>query len=82
MKKFYCIGKKWWDKINGNTYCNAKIIDENGDTITYIGFQYGYGHFYYQQAKKELEKTTKEDFELVDMGSDYTLKKIVKNNLF
>ena len=32
-KKYFCVARKWFDKINGNTYFNAKAIDENGKTV-------------------------------------------------
>jgi len=80
-KTYFCIGKKWWDKINGNTYCNAKVIDGNGKTLFYIGFQYGYGSYYYSESKKQLQNTLGNDnFNLVDLGAEYTLKKTTKSD--
>lgn len=81
QKKFFCVGRKWFDKVNGNTYCNAKVLDENGGVVFYIGFQYGYGMQYLYEAKKELKRTYK-NFILIDLGCMYDKKRILKNNEF
>lgn len=81
MEKYFCIGKKWFDKVNGNTYNNAKVIDENGKTLFYVGFGYGYGHHYFDRAKAELIKIDP-DAELIDLGATNDLKRVLKNNLF
>lgn len=87
-KHFYCIGKKWFDKVNGNTYFNAKVCDKDGNTIFYTGFQYGYGSQYFSEAKKQLAKIIDpagydaENWVLVDFGCTHDLKKVLKNNEF
>tara|TARA_Y100001963_G_C6779201_1_gene448983 strand:+ start:477 stop:767 length:291 start_codon:yes stop_codon:yes gene_type:complete len=45
-KKFICIVKVWLDKINGNTYHNAKLFINNN--IIETGLTYGYGNQYEQ----------------------------------
>lgn len=84
MKVYFIKGAKWWDKINGNTYCNAKVIDQNGETMFYIGYQYGYGSFYLHEAEKMLKERLRKNakFKIVDLGAEYIKKRIVRNNEF
>lgn len=49
------LGRKWHDKINGNTYCTAGILI-NGKLVGKTEYQYGYGDFYEQAATEWLEK--------------------------
>ena len=79
--KYFVIAKKWFDKINGNTYYNAKIINDNGQTVLFTGFSYGYGKQYLDDANKQLKKITK-NFDLIDIGESFTKKSILKNNNF
>lgn len=85
MKKTYFIlGAKWFDKVNGNTYFNARVIDgETGETLFYTGFQYGYGSQYAYEAREQLRKHLGTDeFNAVDIGSFYMRKREVKNGWF
>ena len=43
------IGRKWFDRINGNTYHTATIL-VNGETVHAIPFSYGYGDMYLQSS--------------------------------
>lgn len=49
------IGKKWFDKVNGNTYHTARIM-VNGKTVGEIPYQYGYGDQYYYNAARWLHE--------------------------
>jgi hypothetical protein len=49
------FGRKWFDKVNGNTYCTAQIMI-NGITVGKTPFQYGYGDFYMQAASEWLRE--------------------------
>jgi hypothetical protein len=49
------IGKRWFDRINGNTYHSVAII-VNGESVAYLPFQYGYDDQYRQTAQKWLTK--------------------------
>lgn len=86
MKKTYFIlGAKWFDKVNGNTYFNARVIDgESGETLFYTGFQYGYGSQYAHEAREQLSKRLGGSyyFNAVDLGSFYMKKREVKNGWF
>lgn len=81
MKKYFCIAKKWFDKVNGNTYFNSKVMDDNGNTVFYTGFQYGYGSAYLYEAEKELKKIDN-DFKLIDLGATHDKQSILKKNQF
>ena len=56
-------------------------MDDNGQTVLFTGFQYGYGKQYLNDANKQLEKLTK-NFDLIDLGESFTKKTILKNNNF
>ena len=85
MKKknsFVVIGGKWFDKVNGNTYHNAKIIDYAGN-VYYTGFAYGYGTQYLENARKYIVNELKiKNPEIINGGDFYTLKRDVKNGNF
>jgi len=51
-------GRKWFDKINGNTYHSANVIvtTNQGVELLKVPYQYGYGDQYLQSAFDELEK--------------------------
>ena len=55
----HCYGRKWWDKINGNSYFSAEIVlnygQPNAQTIV-LPFQYGYGDAYIYTALRELKE--------------------------
>lgn len=54
--KFTVIAKKWFDKVNGNTYHSVRCI-RHKDNATYVGpFQYGYGEHYKQTALAMMAK--------------------------
>lgn len=55
-RMYVVVGGKWFDKVNGNTYCNAKIYDPRTSTIFYAGYEYGYGSYYLETAKKEIQR--------------------------
>lgn len=58
MKDIMVIGRRWFDKINGNTYCAAKVFIDGKHVLT-TDWTYGYGDFYQQLAAMELnEKDT------------------------
>ena len=77
----YCVGAKWFDKVNGNTYNNVKVID--GESIDFLGYGYGYGSDYYYRAKSHFEAIYGADgFKLVDLGAAYYKKADVKNGNF
>lgn len=43
------VGRRWFDRINGNTYFTAYIY-KGRDLLTVIPYQYGYGDQYRQAA--------------------------------
>lgn len=49
------LGKRWFDKVNGNTYCSADVYFD-GVLVAEVPFEYGYGSFYRQAAFAELRR--------------------------
>jgi hypothetical protein len=60
MKIFSIVveGRKWFDKVNGNTYHCANVIvtTDEGVKVLKAPYQYGYGDQYLYSAFDELEK--------------------------
>ena len=62
MKKINAIiinGRRWFDKINGNTYhtASANVIFADGSDRSFsIQYQYGYGDQYLQSAWDAIKK--------------------------
>lgn len=83
-KIFVVIGGQWFDKVNGNTYHNAKIIETDGEkNIYYSGYEYGYGSQYMTSAKRFVEEELKiSNYELVNAGFFPVNKRNLKDNLF
>ena len=48
--KFTVIAKKWFDRINGNTYHSVRCIRHSDNAVCVGGFRYGYGDHYRQTA--------------------------------
>jgi len=65
MAKYLIEGKKWFDKVNGNTYHSVYITDvQTNKLIAKSEMEYGYGDQWKQTAYEELMKlglATKED---------------------
>ncbi len=49
------IGRRWFERVNGNTYYSAEII-VNGNHVHKIDFSYGYGNQFEWDAAAWLEK--------------------------
>jgi hypothetical protein len=48
------IGKQWFDRVNGNTYCSADVIVDGKTYKT--AYTYGCGDHYMQSAKEILRR--------------------------
>ena len=55
-KRFLIIGAKWWDKVNGNTYNSAVIIDNKTNKKYCVPYQYGYGESWKNEAIKYINE--------------------------
>ena len=55
IKTITVIGKRWFDKVNGNTYCSARIYFDNVE-VCKVPWTYGYGNFYEQAASEKIAK--------------------------
>lgn len=82
MKTYVVVGGKWFDKVNGNTYHSAKVIDTETGNIEYTRFCYGYGQQYIHSAEEHIRATYKGQYKLIDGGSFYLNKREVKNGWF
>ena len=56
MIKYVIHAKKWRDKINGNTYHSAQILNTENNLMIASPFTYGYGEQYIQSASQRMIK--------------------------
>ena len=84
MKHYIAIvGALWFDKVNGNTYHNTKIVDLTTGETYYTGYSYGYGDSYVYDSYYFIEKKLKiYNYYLRDLGSFYITKTKCKKGLF
>lgn len=54
--KFIVIAKKWFDKVNGNTYHSVRCVRVRDNAVVVGAFQYGYGEQYKQTALAMMAK--------------------------
>jgi hypothetical protein len=47
------IGRRWFDKVNGNTYHSCECL-VNGEVVAYVPFSYGYDSAYEYSGMKKL----------------------------
>lgn len=50
------IGRRWFEKTNGNTYHSVELRGEDGKLLARVPFCYGYGDQYRQTAFAEAVK--------------------------
>src|SRR5512146_620995 len=62
--------KKWFDRVNGNTYHNVKVAI-NGQVLGTSGMTYGYGNQYMYTAFETLAK-----FGIFEWEKDETMVKV------
>lgn len=55
VKSISVIGRRWFDRVNGNTYHSATTL-VNGEPGPSVPYQYGYGSQYEYNAAMELDK--------------------------
>ncbi len=55
IESIMIIGKRWFDKVNGNTYCAARVY-LFGVEVLKVPWTYGYGNYYEQVSREELIK--------------------------
>lgn len=56
-KRFVVIGRRWFEKTNGNTYHSVSLINaRTGANITRNTFTYGYGDQFIHSAKEMAVK--------------------------
>lgn len=85
IKTYVVVGGLWFDKVNGNTYHNARILDAETGEEYYTGFEYGYGSAYYASAREYIINKLGQPvgaFKLLNMGAFYVKNRDLKNNNF
>jgi len=55
IKSIMIVGKRWFDKVYGNTYCSSRVYI-NGELSFAVPWTYVYGNYYEQKAIEELER--------------------------
>jgi len=68
MIKYIIHVKKWRDKVNGNTYHSARVLDTQRQLQLAVPFQYGYGDHFLTTAQSEMieQDWIKDDFKSTD----------------
>ena len=56
MIKYVIHAKKWRDKVNGNTYHSARVLDTQSQLQLTVPFQYGYGDQFVSSSSSEMIK--------------------------
>tara|TARA_R100001463_G_scaffold116041_1_gene171303 strand:- start:292 stop:570 length:279 start_codon:yes stop_codon:yes gene_type:complete len=69
MIKYVIHAKKWFDKVNGNTYHSARVLDTEQHLQLAVPFQYGYGDHFLTTTQQEMikQKWIQKEFK----GTDY-----------
>jgi len=56
--KYICNAKRWFDRVNGNTYHSVRVTRVRDSKVIVGSFQYGYGD-QYRQTTLELMANNK-----------------------
>jgi hypothetical protein len=68
MKNIRIVGKRWFDKVNGNTYHSVRCYVD-GVLVCAVPWQYGYGDQYAWTGWLELVKQLKLEVKQYENGS-------------
>ena len=49
------VGRRWFDRVNGNTYHSVYVCNDDNSLIGKCKFAYGYGEGYLQTAHQILQ---------------------------
>ena len=55
MAAFHISGRRWFDRVNGNTYHSARVYAD-GELVVTVPFQYGYGDHWLQSSMEAMVK--------------------------
>jgi len=55
MKTLTIIGKRWFDRKNGNTYFSTRVVID-GEWVDGVAFAYGYDDAYVEVTYESLEE--------------------------
>ena len=73
------IGRRWFDKINGNTYFSAVGL-VNGELKIEINYEYGYGNTYQHRVGNELDRLGYINLKKYEHGGHESLWRYCENN--
>lgn len=77
---YIVIGGKWHDRVYGNTYNSAKIIEAETGKRYYTRFCYGYGSAYLQEARQYIREELKQENPIIIDGGSFKVKKADAKN--
>jgi hypothetical protein len=85
--RYTAIARRWFDKVNGNTYHSVRITDNETGKAIAVPFQYGYGDCYRQTALQAMcdagwlpEQYHKEPY-MYERENDYPINWCVTDGL-
>lgn len=78
-KSITVIGKRWFDKVNGNTYCAARVYFD-GVEVLRVPWTYGYGDFYAQVSSETVAKKDLLPLEKYSYGGTQSLARFCSEN--
>lgn len=80
MANYIIHGKKWRDKVNGNTYNSVRVYDSSGTFVVALPYEYGYGQQYFSRAMDylHLERGDRESVCVYDVCETGCTKREVK----
>jgi hypothetical protein len=53
---FTATAKRWFDKVNGNTYHSVRVVRHSDGEVLFCPFQYGYGDQYRYTALEAMAR--------------------------
>lgn len=75
----FVVGRRWFDKVNGNTYHSAEIY-VNNDFVHKIDYAYGYGDQYMWNGFLWLKENNFLDYDCKTVPTRYCREKGIKFN--
>lgn len=72
MSQFVVIARRWFDKVNGNTYHSVEVY-RDGVLLERVPFVYGYGEQYDQTAAEIIKKHCPRIWKAAEQKAGYPL---------
>ena len=70
-KSITIIGRRWFERTNGNTYHTAEVIID-GEHAHTTGITYGYGNQYRQTALQWVKENVTQDLDGITTHATHT----------